>query len=275
MPSVQVRSPVGVQLFPFGMDSSPEQLLALDAGRKFSNQKFSGLLITSHVWKLPLPRSKDLDEALGVEDRFVGSLRMCRTPRRERRGLAFCCSPCSWLELAEAHLPGVNLDLLPLGQQLPNVSLTFQAWRQDRGIRATVLPLHDTSPLSSPIGRAGDPGSWTSSERIQLWAMRLDLRDLQRHLRFQVENPPTLLDPQRPKLVLRIRSASQLDHILTMGLSSQTSARMSWPQLLYAYRLLHSLELVLSRAVRDLLLLSQAKNPGQALGCPTLAGSQP
>lgn len=102
----------------------------------------------------------------------------------------------------------------------------------------------------------------------------------------------------------RIRSASQLDHILTVGLSSQvlaagfnlpeeeneegkgllpgaldgpsqTSARMSWPQLLYAYRLLHSLELVLSRAVRDLLLLSQAKNPGQALGCPTLAGSQP
>lgn len=56
---------------------------------------------------------------------------------------------------------------------------------------------------------------------------------------------------------------------------SQTSAQMSWPQLLYAYQLLHSLELVLSRAVRDLLLLSQAKNPGQALGCPTLAGSQP
>lgn len=30
---------------------------------------------------------------------------------------------------AESHLPGVNLDLLPLGEQLPNVSLTFQAWR--------------------------------------------------------------------------------------------------------------------------------------------------
>lgn len=30
---------------------------------------------------------------------------------------------------AESHLPGVNLDLLPLGEQLPNVSLTFQAWQ--------------------------------------------------------------------------------------------------------------------------------------------------
>lgn len=30
---------------------------------------------------------------------------------------------------AESRLPGVNLDLLPLGHRLPNVSLTFQAWR--------------------------------------------------------------------------------------------------------------------------------------------------
>lgn len=30
---------------------------------------------------------------------------------------------------AESHLPGVNLDLLPLREQLPNVSLTFQAWQ--------------------------------------------------------------------------------------------------------------------------------------------------
>lgn len=57
----------------------------------------------------------------------------------------------------------------------------------------------------------------------------------------------------------------------TLGGPSQ----LSWPQLLYTYQLLHSLELVLSRAVRDLLLLSQAKNPVQAWGCPTLAGFQP
>lgn len=30
---------------------------------------------------------------------------------------------------AESRLPGVNLDLLPVGHHLPNVSLTFQAWR--------------------------------------------------------------------------------------------------------------------------------------------------
>lgn len=55
-------------------------------------------------------------------------------------------------------------------------------------------------PFQALLGGLGAQEGWTSSERIQLWAMRLDLRDLQRHLRFQVENPPTLLDPQRPKL---------------------------------------------------------------------------
>lgn len=60
----------------------------------------------------------------------------------------------------------------------------------------------------------------------------------------------------------------------TLGSPSQMSAQVSWPQLIYTYQLLHSLELVLSRAMRDLLLLSQDKNPVQALGCLTLAGSQ-
>lgn len=48
----------------------------------------------------------------------------------------------------------------------------------------------------------------------------------------------------------------------TLGSASHTrSARVSWPQLLSAYQLLHCLELVLSRVVRDLVLLSQAGNP--------------
>lgn len=95
-------------------------------------------------------------------------------------------------------------------------------------------------------------------------------------------------------------SGSQPGHFLTMGLSSQVlaaglhlpeeegkgllpgalggpshmSAQVSWPQLLFTYQLLHSLELVLARTVWDLLLLSQAGNPAQVLGCPTLAGSR-
>lgn len=51
--------------------------------------------------------------------------------------------------------------------------------------------------------------------------------------------------------------------------SVQGPAQVAWPQLLYTYQLLHSLELVLSRAVRDLLLLSKAGHPGQALGFPS------
>lgn len=59
-----------------------------------------------------------------------------------------------------------------------------------------------------------------------------------------------------------------------LGSPSHTSAQVSWPQLLFTYQLLHSLELVLARTVWDLLLLSQAGNPAQVLGCPTLAGSR-
>lgn len=54
-----------------------------------------------------------------------------------------------------------------------------------------------------------------------------------------------------------------------LGSPSQMSAQVPWPRLLFTYQLLHSLELILSRAVRDLLLLSQAGNSAQVLGCPT------
>ena len=59
-----------------------------------------------------------------------------------------------------------------------------------------------------------------------------------------------------------------------LGGPLQMSAQASWPRLLYTYQSLHSLEIVLSRAVRDLLLLSQAGNSAQALGFPT-PSSQP
>lgn len=54
---------------------------------------------------------------------------------------------------------------------------------------------------------------------------------------------------------------------------SRVSGQPSWPQLLYTYQLLRSLELVLARAVRDLLLLSQARNPAPASG--SSFGSRP
>lgn len=57
-------------------------------------------------------------------------------------------------------------------------------------------------PYQALLEGLGNQGGFASSERMQLWAMRLDLRDLQRHLRFQVEWPPAVLDPQRPKLKL-------------------------------------------------------------------------
>lgn len=42
-------------------------------------------------------------------------------------------------------------------------------------------------PFRALLGGLGTQGRRTNTERMQLWAMRLDLRDLQRHLRFQVK----------------------------------------------------------------------------------------
>ena len=53
-------------------------------------------------------------------------------------------------------------------------------------------------PFHTLLGGLGKQEFWTSSERMQLQATRLDLRDLQQHLRFQVECPSTLLHLQRP-----------------------------------------------------------------------------
>ncbi|XP_076784587.1 interleukin-27 subunit alpha [Arvicanthis niloticus] len=166
---------------------------------------------------------------------------------------------------AESRLPGVNLDLLPLGQHLPNVSLTFQAWRHLSDSERLCFLATTLQPFPGLLGGLGMQGTWTSSEREQLWAMRLDLRDLHRHLRFQVlaagfncseeeeEDEEEEEEEEGKKLLLG-----------ALGGPSQMSSQVSWPQLLYTYQLLHSLELVLSRAVRDLLLMSLPRHPDSA-----------
>ncbi|KAB1263077.1 Interleukin-27 subunit alpha [Camelus dromedarius] len=118
-------------------------------------------------------------------------------------------------------------------------------------------------PFHAMLGVLGSQGVWTSSERMHLWAIRLDLRDLQQHLRFQVLASGVDLPEEE--------AMEEEKGLLpgAVGGPSQVSAQVSWPQLLYTYQLLHSLELVLSRAVWDLLLLSKAGNPAQALGFPT------
>lgn len=102
---------------------------------------------------------------------------------------------------------------------------------------------------------------------MQLQATRLDLRDLQQHLHFQVLaagfNLPEEHENEEEKGLLPG----------ALGTPLQISAQVSWSRFLYTYRLLHSLELVLSRTVRDLLLLSRAGNSVQALGFPTPSSS--
>ncbi|XP_014303026.1 interleukin-27 subunit alpha [Myotis lucifugus] len=132
------------------------------------------LLARAGVWGFPRPPGR---LSLSLEEEFKVSLRLARKLLSEVQAQAH--------RFAEAHLPGVNLDLLPLGQQLPNVSLSFQAWCSLSGSERLFFLSMTLHPFQALLGGLGTQGSWTSSEKIQLRAMRLDLRDLQRHLRFQ------------------------------------------------------------------------------------------
>ncbi|XP_058894208.1 interleukin-27 subunit alpha [Kogia breviceps] len=231
-----------------------------DLGWRLSLLLLSLLLARAGVWGFPRPPGRPLRSLQELQREFKVSLHLARKLLSEVRVQA--------RDFAESHLPGVNLDLLPLGEQLPNVSLTFQAWRglsDPERLRFLSMTLH---PFHTLLGGLGSQGFWTSSERLKLWAMRLDLRDLQQHLRFQVLAAGFNLPEDEEN--------EEGEGLLpgAPGGSLQMPAQVSWPRLLYTYQSLHSLETVLSRAVRDLLLLSQTGNPAQVLGFPT-PSSQP
>ncbi|XP_039740550.1 interleukin-27 subunit alpha isoform X2 [Pteropus medius] len=202
------------------------------------------LLARAGVWGFPMPPGRPPLRLQELQREFKVSLHLAKKLLSEVRAQAH--------RFAESHLPGVNLDLLPLGEQLPNVSLTFQAWKGLSDPERLRFLSTTLRPYQALLEGLGSQGGWASSERMQLWAMRLDLRDLQRHLRFQLLaagfNIPEEEENEEGKELLPG----------ALGGPSQLSVQVPWPQLLYTYQLLHSLELVLSRAVRDLLLLSQA-----------------
>ncbi|XP_045641875.1 interleukin-27 subunit alpha [Ursus americanus] len=228
--------------------------MAGDLGWRLSLLLLSLLLARAGVWGFPRPPGRSPLSLQELQREFKVSLQLARKLLSEVRTQAH--------HFAESHLPGVSLDLLPLGDQLPNVSLTFQAWHSLSDPERLCFLSMMLRPFHVLLGRLGNQGGWTSSEKMQLWTVRLDLRDLQRHLHFQVLaaglNLPEEENEERKGLLE-----------WAPGGPSQISAQPSWPQLLYTYQLLHSLELVLARAVRDLLLLSQAGNPAPALGCST------
>ncbi|NP_001158125.1 interleukin-27 subunit alpha precursor [Bos taurus] len=216
------------------------------------------LLARAGVWGFPRPPGRPPLSLQELQREFKVSLHLARKLLSEVRVQAH--------HFAESHLPGVNLDLLPLAEQLPNVSTTFQAWRGLSALSRIDLVM-EWMETGVVLGM-GPRESWTSSERMQLQATRLDLRDLQQHLRFQVLaagfNLPEEHENEEEKGLLPG----------ALGAPLQISAQVSWSRFLYTYRLLHSLELLLSRTVRDLLLLSRAGNSVQALGFPT-PSSQP
>ncbi|XP_004691752.1 PREDICTED: interleukin-27 subunit alpha [Condylura cristata] len=231
--------------------------MAGDLGWRFSLLLLSLLLARAGIWGFPRPPGRaPLRQELRRE--FKVSLHLARKLLSEVRAQAH--------HFAESHLPGVNLDLLPLGAQLPNVSLTFQAWRGLSDPERLCFLSTTLRPFHALLGRLGSQGDWPSSERTQLWAIGLDLRDLQRHLRFQVLAAGLNLPEEEENEERKERLPGPPG-----GPSPPMAAQLAWPQLLYTYQALHALELVLSRAVRDLLLLSQAGNAAQTLGYPRLA----
>ncbi|XP_037363968.1 interleukin-27 subunit alpha [Talpa occidentalis] len=231
--------------------------MAGDLGWRFSLLLLSLLLARAGVWGFPRPPGRPPLSLQELRREFKVSLHLARKLLSEVRAQAH--------SFAESHLPGVNLDLLPLGEQLPNVSLTFHAWRGLSDPERLCFLSMTLRPFHALLGRLGSQGDWTSSERTQLWAIGLDLRDLQRHLRFQVLAAGLNLPEEEEHEERRVLLPGP------PGGPSPRAAQLTWPKLLYAYQLLHALELVLSRAVRDLLLLSQAGNAAQALGYPHLA----
>ncbi|XP_036989943.2 interleukin-27 subunit alpha isoform X2 [Artibeus jamaicensis] len=233
-----------------------------DLGWRLSLLLLSLLLVRAGVWGFPRPPGKLPLSLQELQEEFKVSLHLARKLLSEVRAQAH--------RFAESHLPGVNLDLLPLGGHLPNVSLTFQAWRSLSHPERLLFLFMTLHPFQALLGGLSSQGIWASTERKKLWAVSLDLRDLQRHLRYQMLAAGFNL-PEEEEVEEEEESKGLLPG--TPGSPSQMSAQVSWPQLIYTYQLLHSLELVLSRAVRDLLLLSQAKNPVLASGCPTLDGS--
>ncbi|XP_053527547.1 interleukin-27 subunit alpha isoform X1 [Artibeus jamaicensis] len=261
-----------------------------DLGWRLSLLLLSLLLVRAGVWGFPRPPGKLPLSLQELQEEFKVSLHLARKLLSEVRAQAhrFVSFPNAtgsgdgripnpfWPLLtdlalqAESHLPGVNLDLLPLGGHLPNVSLTFQAWRSLSHPERLLFLFMTLHPFQALLGGLSSQGIWASTERKKLWAVSLDLRDLQRHLRYQMLAAGFNL-PEEEEVEEEEESKGLLPG--TPGSPSQMSAQVSWPQLIYTYQLLHSLELVLSRAVRDLLLLSQAKNPVLASGCPTLDGS--
>lgn len=84
---------------------------------------------------------------------------------------------------------GVGFDPQPLSLPDPFLSLP-----QDPE-RLCFLSMM-LQPFHALLESLGSQGGWTNSEKMHLWTMRLDLRDLQRHLRFQVEYPPTCSTPR-------------------------------------------------------------------------------
>ncbi|KAM4829682.1 interleukin-27 subunit alpha [Thomomys bottae] len=225
-------------------------------GWRLSLLLLSLLLVQAGVWGFPRP-PQSLKE---LHREFTISLHLARKLLSEVRGQAH--------RFAESHLPGVNLDLLPLGEQFPNVSLTFQAWRHLSDPERLCFLSMSLQPFHALLGKLGGQEGWTSLERRQLWATRLDLRDLQRHLHFQVLAAGFSL-PQEEKE----EAEEEVEKGLPLGALDSpvhVAPQVSWPQLLYTYQLLRSLELALSRAVRDLLLLSKVGHAGLAWGSPNL-----
>ncbi|XP_045141621.1 interleukin-27 subunit alpha [Echinops telfairi] len=224
------------------------------------------LLARAGIWGFPRPPGRPSLSLQELRREFTVSLHLARKLLSEVQELAH--------GFAEYHLPGVNLDFLPLGGQLPDVALTFGAWRHLSDSERLCLLSTTLRPFHVLLQGLGPQSGWTRSERAQLWALRLNLRDLQQHLRFQVLAAGSSLPEDEEE-----EEEEEGEKGLPTGTPespSQMSAQASWPQLLSTYQLLHSLELVLSRAMRDLLLLSQAEDLAPAaLGshCPALLSS--
>ncbi|XP_038618279.1 LOW QUALITY PROTEIN: interleukin-27 subunit alpha [Tachyglossus aculeatus] len=182
---------------------------------------------------------------MDLRNEFKISLRLARKLLSEIRSLARL--------FADTHLAGVSLDFLPLGEQFPNVTVDFKTWL---GLSASSR-LHSLSGTLShfqsklrdlKVPERGRGGPF----RRRLRVADLDLRDLQRHLHFQMR----MMGPESP-----VEKDDEEKGLLRRLRPTPPPPKSSWLRMIQTYQLLHSLELVLARGVRDLLLLSWGHKP--------------
>uniref|UniRef100_H2QAU5 Interleukin 27 n=1 Tax=Pan troglodytes TaxID=9598 RepID=H2QAU5_PANTR len=190
-----------------------------DLGWRLSLLLLPLLLVQAGVWGFPRPPGRPQLSLQELRREFTVSLHLARKLLSKVRGQAH--------RFAESHLQRGELYRLPWKRAL----LEFHDLQCLDDPERLCFISTTLQPFHALLGGLGTQGRWTNMERMQLWAMRLDLRDLQRHLRFRVEC--CAADSNLPEGEKKIKEKREEERKgLLQGAMGRRlkGAQVSWPQ---------------------------------------------